>query len=152
MKEIKLSNNISSYPVGENVSDYYHTCKEIGERINELFPEQSITLWCRGSSGTIISALVAQHIQTSVEIYHVKKHGEDAHCNCNAHHDINIIIDDLMATGDTVEKIYNEIQKNKLHPDCVIMTGELKVYKFKNIFGSDIKYIKAVIAGHIYKI
>jgi len=153
MKEITLSTSVDYYPVGEHITNYFHTCKEIGDHINELFQGQSITLWCRGSSGAIISALVSQHIEASVEIYHVKKHGEDAHCDSLIHHDINIIIDDLMATGETVEQIYKEMKKLKVIPHCIVMTGQIKLYKFENIFGVTYrKNIKTIIAGHIYKI
>jgi orotate phosphoribosyltransferase-like protein len=150
MKQIKLSTSVDYYPVGQHITNYFQTCKEIGDHINELFQEQSITLWCRGSSGAIISALVSQHIEAGVEIYHVKKHGEDAHQNCDIHHDINIIIDDLMATGETVEQIYNEMKKFKAVPHCIVMTGQIKLYKFENIFGTQKKNIKAIIAGYVY--
>lgn len=149
MREIRLSNECSFYPVGENIIKYFDICKEIGMHINKQFPNKSITLWCRGSSGAIIAALVSQYIITGVEICHVKKKGEDSHVTeVTARHDINIIIDDLMASGDTLEKIVRAMDCEFATANCVIMTGCIKPRKLKMIFG-DLYENLLIIGGYI---
>ena len=95
MKQIKLSKFIQEYPVGENIKSYFDSCKEVAEIIEKEFPNKSITFWCRGSSGAMISALVCQHLD-DVNIFHVKKQNEIAHySSINHYNEINIIIDDF---------------------------------------------------------
>ena len=93
MKQIKLSKFIYAYPVGENIKSYFDSCKEISEIIKKEFPNKSITFWCRGSSGAMISALVSQHLD-DVNIFHVKKQNEIAHySSIDYYNEINLIID-----------------------------------------------------------
>ena len=151
MVQIKLSKDSNGYPVGEHIREYFNLSREIGTIINENFPEKSITLWCRGSSGAIIAALVSQHIFAGVEICHIKKSGENAHISIpTPQHDINIIIDDLMASGDTVEAIYVAMKKDKITPIGIIMTGDLKIYKLKQILGKKYEKLKLLVGGIIF--
>lgn len=150
MVQIKLSKESNAYPVGEHISQYFQICQEIGTIINNNFPEKSITLWCRGSSGAIIAALVSQYILTEVEVCHIKKSGENAHVSIpTPRYDINIIIDDLMASGDTVEAIYKAMKKEKVNPLAIIMTGELKIAKLKQILGKQYDKLILIVGGFI---
>ena len=129
MKQIKLSKFIQEYPVGENIEFYFDPCKEVAEIIEKEFPNKSITFWCRGSSGAMISALVCQHLD-NVNIFHVKKENEISHySSINHYNEINIIIDDLMSTGSTVNYIYEKMVEKNSEIHGVIMIGKIKVYK-----------------------
>lgn len=152
MKEIILSNYVGSYPVGENVKDYLQICKQISEEIQKLFPGENITLWCRGSSGAIISALIAQHFgDTGITICHVKKPNEEAHRSLKSSHtEINIIVDDFMASGSTVKEIYNNMYVFNLVPRCIIMTGHITRSAINDIFQSEVGRIEYLIAGGFY--
>ena len=141
MKQIKLSEFIQEYPVGENIKFYFNSCKEVAEIIEKEFPNKSITFWCRGSSGAMISALVCQHLG-DVNIFHVKKQNEISHySSIDRYNEINIIIDDLMSTGETVDCIYQKmIEKNsKVH--SVIMIGGIKISKIQSLIPYEIQLI-----------
>ena len=151
MKEILLSDEVCFYPVGEHINHYFHICKEIAELITLNFPDKSITFWCQGSSGAIISALVSQHLPNS-NIYHVKKTGENSHSYSISHvNDINIIIDDLMCSGNTVENIANELTEKCHYINCIVMTGRIKKALFNTCFTNQTKLnnLSLIIAGSI---
>ena len=146
MKQIELSEFIQAYPVGENIKSYFNPCEEVAEIIEKEFPNKSITFWCRGSSGAMISALVCQHLG-DVNIFHVKKQNEISHySSIDRYNEINIIIDDLMSSGSTVEYIYQKmIEKNsKVH--SVIMIGEIKIGKIQSLIPYEIQLI---VGGNI---
>ena len=146
MKQIKLSKFIQQYPVGENIKYYFDSCKEVAEIIEKEFPNKSITFWCRGSSGAMISALVSQYLN-NVNIFHVKKYNEISHySSIDIYNEINIIIDDLMATGETVERIYQKmIEKNsKVH--SIIMIGVIRTNQIQSLIPYEIQLI---VGGNI---
>lgn len=146
MKQIKLSKCIQAYPVGENIKSYFDPCKEVAEIIEKEFPNKSITFWCRGSSGAMISALVCQHLD-NVNIFHVKKENEISHySSIDRYNEINIIIDDLMASGSTVECIYQKMIEKSSKVHSVIMIGEIKVYKIQSLIPYEIQLI---VGGNI---
>ena len=141
MKQIKLSKFIQEYPVGENIKSYFNPCEEVAEIIEKEFPNKSITFWCRGSSGAMISALVSQYLD-NVNIFHVKKQNEIAHYSSIDHYnEINIIIDDLMCSGETVDCIYQKmIEKNsKVH--SIIMIGLIRTNKIQSLIPYEIQLI-----------
>ena len=141
MKQIKLSKFIQEYPVGENIKSYFDSCKEVAEIIEKEFPNKSITFWCRGSSGAMISALVCQHLG-DVNIFHVKKQNEISHYSSIDHYnEINIIIDDLMASGETVNYIHQKMIERNSKVHSVIMIGEIKVKKVQALINYEIELI-----------
>lgn len=100
-----------------------------------------------GSSGAMLSALTCQHLE-NCNIFHVKKENEDSHSrSISTLNNINIIIDDSICSGNTIKNIYLKMKSYNKNPDCVIMTGDLKLYKFTDIFHEDEKRIKLVIGG-----
>ena len=146
MKQIKLSKCIQAYPIGENIKSYFDPCEEIAEIIKKEFPNKSVTFWCRGSSGAMISALVSQYLN-NVNIFHVKKYNEISHySSIDIYNEINIIIDDLMATGETVERIYQKmIEKNsKVH--SIIMIGVIRTNQIQSLIPYEIQLI---VGGNI---
>ena len=141
MKQIELSKFIQAYPVGENIKSYFDSCKEVAEIIEKEFPNKSITFWCRGSSGAMISALVSQYLD-NVNIFHVKKHNEISHYSSMDHYnEINIIIDDLMSSGSTVNYIYEKMVEKNLKVHSVIMIGEIRIYKIQSLIPYEIQLI-----------
>lgn len=120
-----------SYPVGEDMLSAINYINKVIDKIkeNNLFTDvQNITLWCRGSSGALLSALFsAQLIQMgiTVRIVHVRKDGESSHGDSYRIIDqkeikdsYNIIIDDFISCGYTVQAIYEKFIK--YNPTCCI--------------------------------
>ena len=111
---IKLnSGSISYYPIGTFVSSYIEICKEIATVLDNLYPKGNISIWCRGSSGAILSALVVSNMKNNnVNIYHIKKDGEKSHSGINIFDKsrVNVIIDDIISSGTTMQYIYEGIQ------------------------------------------
>lgn len=141
MKQIKLSKFIQEYPVGENIKFYFNSCKEVAEIIKKEFPNKSITFWCRGSSGAMISALVCQHLD-DVNIFHVKKENEISHYSSIDHYnEINIIIDDLMCSGETVDCIYQKMIEKNLKVHSIIMIGLIRTNKIQSLIPYEIQLI-----------
>lgn len=141
MKQIKLSKFIQEYPVGENIKSYFDPCKEVAEIIEKEFPNKSITFWCRGSSGAMISALVCQYLD-NVNIFHVKKENEISHySSIDYYNEINIIIDDLMSSGSTVDCIYQKMIEKSSKVHSVIMIGKIRVGKIQSLIPYEIQLI-----------
>lgn len=103
-----------AYPVGNNICkaiEYVNRVVKTIVSLNLLDKIDSLNIWCRGSSGSILAALLADKliaIGKHVCIVHVKKPNEKAHCNSiDPEYTYNIIIDDLISSGDTVRSIAN---------------------------------------------
>lgn len=159
------------YPVGEYIYKQIYIVEEYADLIkNKIFPNRSdetLGIWCRGSSGSIISGLLVYLLKDSfkeVYINHVKKDGEISHADSMdfTNTDYNIIVDDIVATGDTMINILEKINEyynyksssSDLIPiniDALLITGTVTTdriinYCFNNkmyignITGSKMKY------------
>ncbi len=106
-----------NYPVGLNIRD---NVKIIQDLTNEFLKYENkdtpINLLCMGSSGAIMAAIFAT-IVPNVIILHIKKDGESSHSSCDNYSRffrdetrLNIIIDDFIVTGSTVNNIYKKIK------------------------------------------
>jgi len=100
-----------SYPVGKNMNNLLENTKVFFELIKKHAPkDQQLNFLCRGSSGAIIAGIVASSLseEYQVIINHIKKEGESSHSSCLRLNieDFNIIIDDFIASGSTVNNIY----------------------------------------------
>jgi hypoxanthine phosphoribosyltransferase len=137
------------YPIGIHIeSNLYKIslmCKLIIETIKTNNLNDEIYLACRGSSGAIISGIIASKLNNPVTILHVKK--EEELLNTHSTNRFNlllnktfIIVDDLMATGHTLNSIYENLLINDFpfdkQIDILCITGEVKpsYLKFKPKF------------------
>lgn len=119
------------YPVGRYMKDAIDFVDNVIEKIQteKLFPTgKEYILWCRGSSGSILAALLASKIvPLPVIIRHVKKPMEDSHSHnkfSTSSNQYNIIIDDFVASGETVRSIALEMAKAGVEEiDCIILSG-----------------------------
>lgn len=112
------SNESISYPVGLHIDEALSFMDSVIRKIDTIedFPTKDIAIWCRGSSGAILATILAQYFHTdgftNVQINHVKKKGEDSHSsNFFDNHDINIVIDDFVASGSTIRNIMHTMYK-----------------------------------------
>lgn len=105
-----------SYPVGENLEENMPIINEMARLIQEEYDGGGINIWCRGSSGAIVGALIAaQYISSygGAKVCHVKKDGESSHNHYpNPERDyVNIMVDDFISSGDTVKEIWESQQR-----------------------------------------
>lgn len=91
--------------------------KDIKES-NKLF----VNIWVRGSSGAFLAGLLAPYlIKEKIEfnICHVKKPGEKSHGPYIDHFEVdksyNVILDDFMESGDTINSIFDKMKFYNCH-------------------------------------
>lgn len=101
----------SAYPTGQHMPTILKCAKLMANILSDRFSGKSITLICQGSSGATYAALVYSFLPRQIiEICHVRKEHEAAHymdCTKKSLSEINIIIDDFVHTGNTIERCFN---------------------------------------------
>lgn len=115
------------YPVGEHMQRNMKHIKMLCETIKAIVPSgKNVNIWCSGSSGAIIGALVSLKLykkSAMVCICHVKKDGENHHggtrCTPLTGNTYDIIVDDFVAMGDTVMRILRQSG----NVDCLAICG-----------------------------
>lgn len=132
------------YPVGRYINDAISFIDAVVKRIDndDSFPTQDLVIWCRGSSGAILAALLSQYFCTEgfeeVRINHVKKPSEYSHSSNSLHvGTCNIIIDDFIASGETVREIMKCMEHNGVdYVDYLIVSDtDLRFDADDNIVG-----------------
>ena len=125
-KHIELKGNCH-YPVSSYIQSNLPIIMKMVEKLKpEIDDDSELILWCRGSSGAIIAAVMATMINNA-KISHVKKEGEGSHSNIVSCHPedkkkaVNVIVDDFMSSGETLNAIYEAMQvyKCKVHGLCI---------------------------------
>jgi len=154
MKWINIHSDQPDYPVGSNIGK---AKKLIGHYLTVFYKlysfDKKINLWCRGSSGAIMATLFAANCKNECKICHVKKQGEDSHSYGYSRYEndgaINIVIDDFIATGDTIRAIVAAIEDyaykrgttiklDILMVMCLaLMKDDITKQKFSYLIGSD---------------
>ena len=135
LKTLKLI----EYPVGTYISYNTPIIKSMASYIKRKFPEGTISLWCRGSSGAIIAGVISSSLKRKIFIRYISKNNEKRHdkSNYNYETDINIIVDDFICTGKTIDEIINKSGRKKF--DLLIVSGDisktfLESKSWENIF------------------
>lgn len=125
-----------SYPIGKhNYGGDLESCKIYTDTLIEYikkatlresiitdsngFPEE-IHFWCRGSSGSIIAALVANFYlekspsYSTISIKYIRKEAETSHasndCLGYSKTALNVVIDDFINSGNTIKKIVDGVK------------------------------------------
>lgn len=130
MRFVEFEKNEILYPVGSYLDTNLNIIYHMAEKINSVCdsPDCDINLWCRGSSGAIISAIVATKLKRhKVFINHVKKPGESSHSECFYNRSAgcyNVVIDDFIRSGATLLSIIKEAKKY-LSLDCLCISGHV---------------------------
>ncbi len=127
--EIKNQREVS-YPVGDHIKSAIEFVDKVVEKIQteKLFPtDKECILWCRGSSGSILATLLASKMTPFPIIRHIKKPLEESHSTnkfSSSLNHYNIIIDDFVASGDTIRAIALMMSKAGIEEiDCIILSG-----------------------------
>lgn len=123
------------YPVGRSVQLSIRRGKIMAGVLKKNFPRLSMRLICAGSSGAILSTVIATELGDLVlEIIHIKKDGEYSHDmgygiqSCPLGEDVvNIIVDDFISSGRTINRIYEKFISNnsKTEVDGLIVNGSV---------------------------
>lgn len=138
------------YPVTRNLPKTIAFANRVAMILLSLITQNHIhyiNLWCRGSSGSIIAAFVSHDMikrskNIQVRICHVKKEGENSHSSSPStfQNDLdtwNVIVDDFIATGDTIKEIIRAMEKETYKPDVLCVTQKVCMWKFPS---NSIKY------------
>jgi hypothetical protein len=120
---------LTSYPLGSDLDNDVNTI--IMPLINlfktiEEFKDKNINLYCSGSSGAIMATIFSLHVK-NCKIIHIKKLGEISHRASSYPFEkdkIDVIIDDFISTGATVDYIYSNMGK---YVDCLIISGTPRI-------------------------
>lgn len=127
MEKHSLIKNGYHYPIGTNIKLNAKAAKEMGEQllffVDEYYKNiKNIYLICTGSSGIIISTIVAEVLldylpEKHVEILCVQKKGENAHRGnflgeyLFDPNNMTVIADDFIGSGNSVGYILNCIKE-----------------------------------------
>ena len=145
MKHHQLPENCYlSYPVGDCMKNAKIIAKQMATILKKTYPRKEFLLIGRGSSGNILCSLVSNHCKVR-RVISIKKEGEISHSrssymkydsekNC-----IMVIVDDFIATGETIRKIHEAIMEyGEQHIECLCVTRtvtekDMKDYEFDDI-------------------
>jgi len=124
------------YPVGRNI---LNDIKCADALINAFlfireFEGRKINLLCTGSSGAIIATMFALRLRDRVQICYVYKDGESSHNDEGTEvtpdkSSINVIVDDFIASGATMNFIYSNNNGSRKDIDCVCVCRQSNGYE-----------------------
>ena len=133
------------YPVGyhmdTNKSKILYMMEVLRDTVGKDTP---ISLWCRGSSGAIIAAIISTGFDNCI-INHVKKEGEESHSTHEFNTDRSrkhIIVDDFIRSGKTVNAIYLEMLRCSLSVDYLCV--------FECVYECNLKFIPKNVISERY--
>lgn len=133
------------YPVGSCITTIIPVARNMAKILSETYPGSKMRLVCSGSSGAIISTIIATSgLVDVVQITHIKKDGETY---CLSGHNtfkdnpydniINIIVDDQISTGTTMKRIWEKFTMTNTEEiiSCIIvcMPVPIKVCNMINV-------------------
>ena len=103
-------------------------------------PEGTITIWCRGSSGAIIAGIISSKLKGRARVAYISKPNEKRHDLVSPYKysvGYNIIVDDFICTGKTIDDIIKKSDREKF--DLLIVSGMIskefiKSKSWDNIF------------------
>lgn len=134
MKIMQISDDVTlSYPMGDVMKRAYEAAQEMGALIRSIYPDprdQRFAFLCQGTSGSIMSALLAtQLLDYELRLVIVRKPGEKSHSGTAfpyIHEDeLVVIADDFVSSGDTIRRIYRDFHNHtgREEVDIVAVTG-----------------------------
>jgi hypothetical protein len=128
------------YPIGDNISINLEFIENLKNFLKDNFNEShDIKLYCQGSSGAIISGIIAAGlVNYKVTICHVKKPGENSHWgNVDAYsrkdNTLFIFVDDFIESGQTLIRVFNNSYIDKFD---IILTNS-RIGKFEELSDSN---------------
>lgn len=126
--QLKTHHSIN-YPITCCLDEAIDFSNQFCEGIKFVVKCDSIVLWCRGSSGSILSAFVALNLKKNgykVFINYIKKDVEKEHGSGYINRGTyNIVIDDFICTGDTIYAILEEMEKRSVKAEMLCVSGSV---------------------------
>lgn len=139
-----LPKTVMNYPVGHYMRVNLPIIKEMAQWIYLTILENYdptgqilVYLVCRGSSGSIISGIVLSELMSfgmnNVHIYYVRKENEKTHyqgCPLSLDDSVIVVVDDFIATGQTIYYIKKNIEEGIGHPrkiDIICVSGDVHI-------------------------
>ena len=117
-----------TYPVGINMNKAKRVGKIMAEQLNQLYPDSNIVLICRGSSGSILSSIVATFCENVEKVLYIRKDNEQSHGSGVEHFSPcyrYVIVDDFIDSGRTLVAIWETLKEyNFPYVDGLIVTQE----------------------------
>jgi orotate phosphoribosyltransferase-like protein len=116
-----------------------NTAKEYARAFKTLKhpPHVKLNLWCRGSSGSILATLFALYCsEYTSRVVYIRKDGEDNHHGSAVLYDgnaLNIIIDDFVCTGDTINAIVHHVKMYCSAPPDIIIASNANRLNLQNV-------------------
>lgn len=134
------------YPVGSNMSYNISIIKKMVSIIKRNYNDKPINLFCQGSSGAIVAAIICLYVN-GCKIIHIKKDGEDSHSlSCPQSDSYNIIVDDFIVSGATIQRIIEETAR--IHYirefDALIVSDIIREKVIKSLTNVEHVYCKDV--------
>lgn len=127
------------YPMHFNLEHKFEILEAMGKAILKAIPKacHSINLICRGTSGVIVATQIFHYMHSrtddDVNIVYVSKgenrHGGDIEPRWRLRNQgvCNIIVDDFVSTGATMDRIYEQLVKEDVHiVDMICVSGCFK--------------------------
>lgn len=144
MKILETGTSFSTnYPLGIKMSRDSPLVLDLIEKFKEIeeYKDKKINLFCTGSSGAIMATIFSLNVP-QCKIIHIKKEGENSHSSnedrsVNKIDHINIIIDDFISTGKTVNRIAGFMSSNEIAIHCLVISG----YSYHNSCKFTMDYI-----------
>lgn len=102
------------YPVGQHIFQATETIEQVVRviRSNNLLPHDChVDIFCRGSSGSILAALLVGKLShPDISIVYIRKENENSHSApyvpYSKNTKINVVIDDFIGTGETLNAVW----------------------------------------------
>jgi hypothetical protein len=133
------------YPVGSDMKPTLRIVDQMVQQFRRIYhPREKIALLIRGSSGAIMAGLFTAKLpEYDFEIVLVRKPEERHHGGNSITHlpydRKAVIIDDFMASGDTINRIHSPYCNYEI--DTLILSGTVRAYRLNFV-------PKNVIAGN----
>lgn len=128
MNHIEIKKIALEYPVGCDVKAAHDFILEVNTKLSELLKsEDTVNIWCRGSSGSILATILSLNIKVKeCRICYVRKGNETQHSSRVYPLDeaINIVVDDFISSGETVRAIIDAMDKRPVDY-LIVSLGEV---------------------------
>ena len=163
-KFIGVDYSYVEYPMGSSVKGFITFATNAAETLMQLYPNRSICLVGRGTSGAMMAGAIAHTLiaeEVEVHICMSRKEGENSHSHSLSgisrfllNGDALIIVDDFVCEGLTMEAIiddiHHEVEPNLIHFDAACITNPYgKVEEMEQI---ENKKIREVLSNFDYVI
>ena len=153
MTKVIIHNVQLSYPIGPYIHGNLPSIKQMARSLNELYGDKPITLWIGGSSGALIGGIIANELSTDdrdIKINYAYKKAEPSHhsgsIGYSLDNSVNVIVDDFVVTGNTINRIIDYMNISRVTPDCLCVGNACTARGLKKL-----SYLPEIIIANAIK-